>query len=291
MSLLTAGVFVVFVLLFSVIPFPVLYGISNFLTWLMIHVVKYRKNLVINNLKISFPSYTEAQLKQKTKAVYRNLCDNLVEGIKTFSMSKAAIVKRHKIKNPELLERYVRSGHSIIGVTAHYNNWEWGSLSASLQTDWPIVAMYKPLSNKYIDIFLRKSRSRCGTELASIYKTAQIFDTYKNRPTVYLMAADQSPSKSQLERSYWIDFLGRKTAFLFGIEKYANSHHCAVVYIDIKRVKRGYYEVELSPLCDDPSALATGKLTELYATKVETVIRQQPENWLWTHNRWKHSQD
>ncbi|MBI9064291.1 MAG: lysophospholipid acyltransferase family protein [Marinilabiliaceae bacterium] len=289
MSLLTTFLFYFFVLIISVLPFFVLYRFSDLLHLLMLHVVKYRIKVIIDNLKKAFPEKTEQELKILLKKFYRNLTDNLVESMKTFTMSKAAIVRRHKIVNPELLEAYFKEGKSIIGVTAHYCNWEWGSLSGSLQSEYKMVGFYKPMRNKRIDKIIRNSRSRCGTELVSIYETSNAFEHYKDQPTVFLMAADQSPSGKQLPKAYWYDFLGRRTAFLHGVEKHARNNNYTVVYMDIQRVKRGFYEVELSLLADNPVALKEGEVTERYVRKVESVIQKEPENWLWSHKRWKHT--
>lgn len=254
----------------------------------MVYVVQYRKKVIVANLKRAFPELRAKEINKLALKAYRNLTDNIFEGLKTFTMRKSQIVRRHKIKNPEVLERLFSERRSIIGVTAHYNNWEWGSLSASLQTQYKVVALYKPLSNKHIDKILRASRSRCGTELVSIYETSKIFEKYRNQPTIFLMAADQSPSAKELPKAYWFEFLGIKTPFLHGLEKHAKNNNCAVVYIDIQRAKRGFYTNELTLLTDHPAGLNDGELTGMYVKKLETIIQKKPANWLWSHKRWKH---
>lgn len=291
MSLFTTFLFYFFVILISVLPFFVLYRLSDLMHWLMLYVVKYRKRVIEDNLKKAFPEKSEKELKRLVRKTYLNLTDNLAESLKTFTMSKREIVRRHKIVNPEFLDACLKEGKSIIGVTGHYCNWEWGSLSASLQSDYKMVAFYKPMRNKRIDRIIRNSRSRCGTELASIYKTSETFEKYKGMPTVFLMAADQSPSKKQLPKAYWFNFLGRPTAFLHGVEKHARRNDYMVMFIDIQRVRRGFYEVELSLLVDDPAAVPEGEITRRYVEKLEKVIRKAPENWLWSHKRWKHTPD
>ncbi len=255
----------------------------------MQYIIKYRVNVISGNLRRAFPEKNDKEINTLKNKTYKNLIDNIIEGFKTFSMRKSTIVKRHKVLNPEILEPYFKDQKSLIGVTAHYGNWEWGSLSASLQTPYKVVALYKPLSNKYIDTILCKSRSRCGTELVSIYETSKIFEKYRNEPYIYLMAADQSPSHKELPKAYWKDFLGINTAFLHGLEKHANNNNFAVVYLDIQRVKRGFYEIEVTILSEEPNQLKNGELTEMYVRKLESVIKAKPENWLWSHNRWKHT--
>lgn len=270
-------------------PYFIMYLFSDFMRFIMRHTIKYRVKVIDANLRKAFPEKSEKEIKLLVNKAYKNLIDNIIEGIKTFSMRKSQIVKRHKLMNPEILEPYFKENRSLIGVTAHYNNWEWGSLSASLQTPYNVAALYKPLSNKYIDKIMRNSRSRCGTELVSIYETSKTFEKYKNKPYIYLMAADQSPSLRELPKAYWKDFLGINTAFLYGLEKHAKNNNYAVFYIDIQRVKRGFYELTLSIIADNPTQLQDGELTEKYVQKLESVIKAEPANWLWSHKRWKHN--
>lgn len=290
MKIFATIIFLSFVALVSILPFALLYGLSNFAAFIMGNVVKYRRNIIIDNLKKSFPDKSDKDINKIAKSFYRNLTDNLLESFKSFSLRNNTIVKRHKLLNPELLESIFEKHQGVIGLTAHYANWEWGSQSGSLQCNNNFAALYKPLRNKQINKILKKSRSKCGTELVSIYKTSEMFEKYKNQNYVFLMAADQSPSPGrQLENAYWFDFFNRKTAFLNGPEKYAKRYNYPIVYIDIKRVKRGYYELELSVLTDDPNSLEDGKITQLYKDKLESIIKAKPEHWLWSHKRWKRS--
>lgn len=287
MKFFVAILFNIFIWVFAIVPFFLLYLISDFVFILIYRVFGYRKKIILKNLKACFPEKNEREVKKMLPSIYKNLTDNILEGIKVFTMSKNQIIKRHKILNPEVLEPYHKANKSIIAVTGHYGNWEWGSLSASLQTNYNLIGFYKPLSNKKIDTLVRKSRERCGTILASIFETSLTFDRYKEIPTVFLMAADQSPGRKYIENAHWINFLGRDTAFLHGPEKYAKANNYPVIYIDIQRVKRGYYEIELLVLADNPSELKDGEITNRFAKKLESVINENPSNWLWSHNRWK----
>ncbi len=288
MQLVSLVLFMFFVALLSLLPFPIIYKLADFTSWVLRRLFSYRKQVIEDNLKMIFPDLTTWQIKQLTKKIYRNLADNLVESVKSFSMRKATLIKRYKIVNPELLIPYYNKKQSIIGVTGHYGNWEWGSIAASLQSPYKFAAFYKPIRNKYLDKFIKKSRSKCGTELISIYQTSEAFENRKNQATMFLMAADQSPSGKQLKHAFWINFLGKETAFLHGVEKHARNNNYPVIYTDIQRIKRGYYEVTLSVICDQPNDLTEGEITQRYAQKLETIIRNKPENWLWSHKRWKH---
>lgn len=286
MNFIFAVLLIFFIFLIGIIPFFLMYPFADLMYFLLFHVFKYRKKVIFNNLSSSFPDMDQKNLNQLFANSYKNLTDILVEGIKGFTMTRGQIRKRHKILNPELVEPYLKAGKSVIALPTHYGNWEWGALSPGLFiNDYKIVGFYKKFTNVYVDQFMRKNRSRTGTELISIRETSVTFDKLRDTPTLYIMAADQSPSNP--ETAIWVDFLGRKTAFLQGPEKHARNNDIPLVFVDIQRVKRGYYELTLSVLADNPTELEAGEITKRYAKKLESQINIKPENWLWSHRRWK----
>lgn len=287
MSLPGAFLFTTAVLVIGLLPVPLLYGLSGLLRIIISRVIRYRTNLIKKNLENSFPDITEKEIKRLTKLFYKNLADIIIEGIWTFTISKKQIHKRYRILNPEILKPFSDAGQSIIGVTGHYSNWEWGSLAASQETDFNVIAFYKPMSNKHIDRLSHWSRSRFGTSLASIMETSLSFEKWKNSKTLFLMAADQGMPAKFSNKAYWIKFLNHNIPFLHGTEKYARLYNLPVIYIDVQREKRGYYTVELSVLTTQALELESGILTGLYARKLESIILKKPEDWLWSHNRFK----
>jgi Kdo2-lipid IVA lauroyltransferase/acyltransferase len=287
MHLLTTFFFFIAVILFGLIPFPLLYGLSNLTRFIVYKLIGYRKEIVKKNLEGSFPGISTFELERLTRLFYKNLADIFMEGIKSFAMMKYQIKRRHRIINPELLEELYQADRSVIGVTGHYANWEWGSLSPGLQTKYKVVAFYKPMSNKYSNKFVLWNRSRFGTTLAPIKETSVTFEKFKGTKTIFLMAADQSVSEEYRDKAHWIQFLNRDTPFLHGMEKHARKNNLPVIYADIQRVKRGYYTIELSVLTLNPLECIEGELTEMYARKLESIILKKPEDWLWSHRRWK----
>jgi Kdo2-lipid IVA lauroyltransferase/acyltransferase len=287
MNLPGALLFFLAVLFIGLLPAPLLYVFSNLLRFIAFWIIGYRRDVVKKNLESSFPGIPNNELKRVTHLFYKNLADILLEGIWAFTISRKQILIRYRIINPEVIMQFSESGQSIIGVTGHYANWEWGSLSASLQTDFNVIAFYKPMNNIYIDKFVRWSRSRFGTTLAPINETTLTFEKYKDVKTLFLMAADQGMPKKFSERAYWIQFLNHDTPFLHGMEKHARINNLPVIYVNIQRVRRGYYTLELSVLTAKPLELEKGALTEMYARKLESIIIKKPENWLWSHNRFK----
>jgi Kdo2-lipid IVA lauroyltransferase/acyltransferase len=267
------------------IPFRAVYVISDFFSIILRKIIGYRNKVILENLEKSFPEMDAEDMRKITAKFYRNLSDVILEGIKAFTINKKQVQARYRILNPELIYPYLEAGRGVICVTGHYGNWEWGALSPPLQMPWKFVAFYKPLKNPRLDRFVRTNRSRFGTYLSPIRETTKTFEDNKNKPVVYLMAADQSPSNREM--AYWADFLGRDTAFLHGPEKHARINNYPVVFAAIRRIKRGYYELDLSIIAEDPSLLPDGEITRRYAGKMESLIMEDPANWLWSHKRWK----
>ncbi len=278
--------FLMFVVVVAITPYRLLYVVSNGIAWMLRCVFRYRVKVVAENIERSDLTLSPEQKHELVRKIYRNLSDILLEGIKSFSMSKTTVNKRHKVLNPELAEPFYQKGQSLILATGHIGNWEWGSLSAAIQTPFRVLGFYKPLKNKFINHLVYKSRSRFGTILAPIKQTSLSFARYQETPTVFLMAADQNPRR--VSEAQWVTFLGRETAFLHGLEKHAINNQMPIVFADIVRVKRGMYVLQLSVLAEHPSQYEPGEITRIYAQKLESVIRNRPESWLWTHRRWKH---
>lgn len=274
---------------FHIIPFRLLYGISDVLFPFVYHILKYRRKVARGNLAGSFPEKSERELLEIEKKFYRYFCDLLLESLKGITMPAKQIIRRHKMMNPEFADLYINKKQSIIALTAHYGNWEWGSFSGSLQINYPVYAFYKPLNNPYIDSYIRKRRAKFNTVLLTIKRTFDSFQQFKDKPVAYIMVADQNTSNPR--EAYWVNFLNRETAGLHGPEKYARLYNYPILYIDIQRKKRGYYELFLSKITDDPSSLPEGKITEIYFKKLEEIILEKPEYWLWTHKRWKYTRE
>ena len=285
MNLLLTFVFIIFVFLIGILPFRVLYFFSDIMHVILYHIVGYRKSVVKKNLVESFPDKSDKEIKRLIRLSYKNLSDVIVEGFKAFTMTRRQIKERHKVLNPEIIDQLQNNKTGIIATPCHYGNWEWGSMSPTLYFNQKVIALYKPLDNPHINRFVNKNRSRTGSFLISIYETSKIFKENINKGVIYIMAADQSPSNAK--KAFWVDFLGRKTAFLHGPELYAKKYNYPVVFVDIQRVKRGFYELELSIISDESSNFKEGEITSAYAHKLETVILKKPENYLWSHKRWK----
>jgi KDO2-lipid IV(A) lauroyltransferase len=252
---------------------------------LMQYIFKYRLKTVSDNLKNAFPQKNSDEIKTITRKFYKYLCDVSLESIKGYSVSNKQLMRRYKILNPDVVNHYYDKGQDIIIAMSHYCNWEWGTQVAGNVYRHKLVSLYKPMSNKYIDNYIYKLRMKQSMELISIYNPMHVFRSKGNKPKAYFFIGDQNPGN--IKKVVWIKFLNQDTACLRGIEDFARLFNLPVIYADIQRVKRGYYTVEMEEICNNPSGTSSGELTGRYIRKLETIIIKKPEDWLWSHRRWK----
>jgi KDO2-lipid IV(A) lauroyltransferase len=243
--------------------------------------------VIRQNIARSFPDLSKAEQEKIVKGFYRHFCDILVEAIKGFTISKKSLMKRYVCKNPEILKELYDKGQDVIAVGAHYANWEWGILAAPMQVQHKFYAFYTPLRNKSIDRFLRNNRSRWGSELLSIGEVKKAFNAADEKPVIYFFGADQSPSN--VKSSHWMEFLNQDTPCMKGPEFFARHYDLPVLYFDVQRIRKGYYVAEIKILESYPAKTSKGEITEKYMRTLEQIIRNKPENYLWSHRRWKHS--
>lgn len=266
-------------------PFRVFYLFSDFISLLLGRIIKYRRTVVLNNLKIAFPKKSKDEINKIANGFYKNLADLILEGIRGNAMSEKQLLKRFVIEDQEIIDNIYEQGKEVIVLAGHNSNWEWGAASTARMRHKAAV-LYKPLSNKYIDSYLRRKRARFGVDLVSIYETKRYFLKKKANLTAYFMVADQSPSN--LEKAIWIDYFGRKTAFLHGPQHYFQTLELPVVFFNVNRIKRGYYRLKITELISNPAEIKGKELTTRYAKLLEKNIRRSPEEYVWSHKRWKH---
>jgi KDO2-lipid IV(A) lauroyltransferase len=274
-----------FLYLLSLLPFWMLYLLSDGLFFIIFYIVGYRRKVVQENLRNSFPEKTENEINATERKFYRFFADMVVETVKLITISPEELSRHAKVTNPEILDQYFEQGRSIIGAVGHYTNWEMGSLSFSLVTSYRRMVVFKPLSNKNADGFYEKVRSRFGATLVPMKKTLRAISEYRNEPTFTALVSDQTPVMH--EAHYFTTFLNQPTAVFLGVEKIAKLTDSVVVFCDQRCVKRGYYELTLVPLVTEPKQTAENEITEAHVQYLERMINEQPEYWLWSHRRWK----
>ena len=286
--MITRLFYYILILPISLLPYPILYLISDIIYLIMYKVIGYRKTVVLTNLKNSFPDKSKQELNKIMSDFYRHLCDLIMESLKGFTISEKQLRKRLVIKNPEFSNYFADKGKSIIFVGGHYNNWEICAQAFAMYSNHKCIGIYKPLSNEFFNQKISESRSKYGMHLISMKQTKRSFEE-KTKAKAIVFGSDQNPSNPK--RAYWMEFLNQDTAVLFGVERYAKEYDWPVVYVSISKVKRGHYEVEYSLITENPTTEPYGKITEDYTKRIEKDIINLPQYWLWTHKRWKHKKE
>jgi KDO2-lipid IV(A) lauroyltransferase len=286
--MITKIFYYILILPISLLPYPLLYLLSDIIFLIMYRVIGYRKEVVFTNLKNSFPNKSKQELKKIMSDFYRHLCDIIMESVKGFTISEKQLRKRLIIKNPEFSNYFADKGQSIIFVGGHYNNWEICAQAFAMYSNHKCIGIYKPLSNAFINEKIYTSRSKYGMHLISMKQTKKSFEE-GNEAKAIVFGSDQNPANPK--RAHWMQFLNQDTSVLFGVERYAKEYNWPVVFVSISKVKRGHYEVEYSLITDKPTEQPHGKITEDFTKRLEQDIINQPQYWLWSHKRWKHKRE
>lgn len=253
--------------------------------FLLYKLAGYRKKVVRKNLADAFSHLSESERQKIEVQFYHNLVDVLVESAMVFALSREKLLRRVKVLNPEVLQELAHDNVSALFLGGHIANWEWGGMATGNYSPMHNLAVYLPLKNKMVDKMMRQTRSRL-TKIDSLVASRDLYRAMLKTPRpfqVYIIA-DQSPSR---EHHHRVSFLGRDTAFFDGPAKMCKKLKLGAVYLETRRTKSGYYEVELKLMFKDASQLSEEGITASYAAYLEQSIRKNPSDWLWSHKRWK----
>jgi KDO2-lipid IV(A) lauroyltransferase len=274
--------------LFGRLPLPILYGFASFCTFLFYYIIPYRKKVIQSNLKNSFPDATEKELSKLIYQFYGYLTDQLVEFFKGVSITKDEMLDRFEIKNEDIVTDFIKKGIPVILVAGHQGNWEWAIHRLALSKN-PHDVIYQKLNNPTFNEFTKQVRARFGHVLL-LEKRESVLSTRERKdiPRVICLASDQAPQKP--ETAYWTTFLHQDTAFFTGMERFARDYTYPVVFAELIRKKRGHYTMTYELLANSPfDDLAPGEIIERFARRLEKSINAYPEQYLWSHRRWKHT--
>ena len=277
--------------LLSMLPFTVLYGISNILYGILYRLTGFRKSVVRYNLSVAFPGKDSQERRHIEKKFYHHLADLFLEMIKSFSISAEALNRHWYIENPELLDRYFDNKQSVIVMAGHQGNWEWTIGSGRQFRHQPMV-IYKKLSNPFFEKWMLRSRTKFGWDIIPTYRAKDYIhqSETEGRPMVYGFAADQNPLPHKAK--LWYPFFGKKVPWFTGAEEIARRYQLPVIFMEIVKVKRGHYKAILHPLSEPPyTASEAFPITKQYIHMLEDAIRRQPETYYWIHKRFKHARD
>lgn len=274
----------------SLLPLRVLYGFSGFLYFLMNYVFRYRKDVIQRNLQSSFPGKSEDEIKKIHKKFNRNLTDYIAEMLKSFSITQKELDKRHTYSNLEVFDECKAENKNVVLITGHVFNWEWFlGLVNKLPTKYT-YALYHSTRNSFWDGVTSGIRSKFGTTPLNMYHAVrQMMKTENNGEHTYLFVADQSPKKAQIK--YNLTFLNQETPVYTGFDKITVRKDMAVVFCKTVKQKQGYYHTSFERILPDAEKFREFEVVEKFFSKLEKQIRENPDNWLWSHKRWKNLTD
>ena len=271
----------------SLLPLRVLYLLSDLMYVLVYHVAGYRRAVVADNLMHAFPEKSDAERKAIKKRFYRSFCDQWVELIKLISISERQL-QRRVTGNWQLIKDLYADDRDIYMMLGHTFNWEWVNVAVQYNSPHQVAGVYMPTKNPAMDRLINYARSRGGGWLISM-KAKKGFQRLQGTRHIVGLIADQNPSN--MNGALWLPFMHREAPFFKGPEQLATRAKAAVVFCGIRKVKRGHYAVDMQLLTKDASTMASGEVIKSYVTFMEQQLNDQPENWLWTHKRWKHSKE
>jgi KDO2-lipid IV(A) lauroyltransferase len=271
----------------SLLPLRVLYWLSDFACFVLFTVAGYRKKIVWDNLKHAFPEKSDEELRQIAHAFYRSFLDQWIETLKLLSISEKELNKRIT-GNWEVFHQLQLAGKNTYALLGHTFNWEWANVACQYNTKQQFAGVYMPLNNKAFDRLMQRIRTRSGAWLISM-KGRKGFAKLSNVQYIVGLIADQNPSN--WNSIVWLQFMNREAPFFKGPDLLARKAQAAVVFAGIKKLKRGYYHINLQLLEDNAAMLPDGEVITQYVQFMEQQIKDQPENWMWTHRRWKYKND
>ncbi|MGB4577607.1 MAG: lysophospholipid acyltransferase family protein [Paludibacter sp.] len=286
-------IFYAFIWLLSWLPLPVLYLLSDFVLYPVVYyLVRYRKKVARENLRNSFPEKTTKELRKIERDFYHYFSDLLIEIMYMMHISEREMSRRFIPVNINVVLEQYAQGKSVMGMTAHYGNWEWASCySMYLPEESPVYNIFKKLTNKNFGKLMNGWRTRFGGKTVDMKNLLRLMVRLKKeeKNATFGMISDQTPLRSHIQ--HWTKFLNQETPVIVGTEQLARKFDYPVFYFHINRLKRGYYECEIYPIALSPLETSEFEITDRYTQMLEEKIKEHPEFWLWTHKRWKHKRN
>lgn len=271
----------------SKLPFWALYAISDMLYFLVYHIIGYRRKVVLDNLRLVFPEKNEKERKKIAKEFYVHLCDMVVESIKSLSISKDEMKKRFTVSNVDIIHDLEKEGRSIMLFMGHYASWEWSVILQSY-INHKGYAVYKKIENPFFDRLVKKIRARYETELINTKETVHKMGAAMARGELTINGFIADQTAKHWKAKHFQEFMGIKVPVLTGGELLAKKFDMAVLYLDVRKVKRGYYSSELKLITKTPKEFPDYKITDAFLQLVEAQVKHNPAYYLWTHKRWKY---
>jgi KDO2-lipid IV(A) lauroyltransferase len=277
------------------LPLAVLYGVAEGIYLLLAYVVRYRWRVVLGNLRLSFPEKSEVEIRQIGRNFYRHFAQVVVEILKLAAISPTELQRRVHFTNPELMTAHFAENRFVLSLGSHRGNWEWILSGAALEFPGRAAGVYKPLNNKFFEHFMWRLRTRLGADAVPMLSTLRYLVQHRGQGRTMSLLTDQAAGPE--DRPYWTNFMHQDAGFYTSAERLAQQFSCGVLYVGIRRARRGYYEITFTELPNGQAAAAAANapteaerypITEAFVRCLEADIRATPEQYLWTHRRWKH---
>jgi KDO2-lipid IV(A) lauroyltransferase len=280
--------FLVSIKLLSLLPWRILYFLSDFVAFVFYYLIGYRKKVVYENLNNSFPEKSKKEIRKIAHQYYRHIADIMVETICEEKIT-SNFQKHMTLKNPEIVYQLYRTGKSIMVVTGHVGNWEWIAISAQALGPYKSRGVVKPLSSQFFNDYLENLRNKYSSGIIPFKQTLRAMVAAKDQQFLYMLANDQTPHRDEIR--FWADFLHQPTPFFLGTEKIAKALDMPVVFVNCYRIKRGVYEMDFELITDTPKLTAEFEINLKHIALLEQDNNLRPYNWLWSHRRWKYKDE
>jgi len=250
--------------------------------------MRWRGERVESDIQRALPEKSPAERARILQQSYRNIADVVMEAIWGFGASAEAIARRVNFENRDLVDAAREAKQSVVLLTPHFCNWEWLLPAGGAYFGLPIDAVYQKQRLEVMDSFLRDARTRAGGK--PIVREDFIYELMNRAavPRGYAFIADQTPPRN--DKKHWSRFLNRDTAFFVGAEKVAHFLDSPVLYVAMRRVRRGHYSVRLHAIAMPPfdAEADNTPIMEHFARRLEAAVRESPADWLWLQKRWKY---
>lgn len=273
-----------------ILPKPLQHLLALFIYVLVGHVLRYRKKVIITNLTKSFPEKSPKEINRIARRYYRHLSYMIIEAVNLRFSPGKHIARCMGVQNPEELQKLIDKDRNVLIILGHYGNWEYGCAKIAA-FDIRTTAVYKRLNNPIFERFYMKMRSKTGVEPIEMRDTMRKMVEMRDsgRRFALLSVADQTPTRSQIH--YWLPFLNQDTGVFIGPERLAKKFDMAVLYCEIKRLGYSKFDTKLTLITESPTTEPEHAITDRFYQLLEASIREAPENWVWSHRRWKHQRE
>ena len=276
-----------FLLLFSKLPLKILYLFSDFMLFVIYHLVGYRRKVVLENLQNSFPNKSKEEIKSIEKKFYINFCDYLAETFKSFTISSTELRVRVQHLNQDIFQEAKQENKNVILLAGHIFNWEWFNALATVIPQDHSFPVYRKVQSSFWEQKIKELRNRFGNHALEAKEVVRhIFRNPNDGNSVYMFVADQTPHHSEV--TYGLNFLNQKTPAFVGYDKLSTRMELAFVFCEMKKVKRGYYQINYYRIYPDGEKFVENEVVKKFHHLLENTINKRPDNYLWSHRRWKY---